>query len=148
MMMIHQDLWKSYLQGLVVGVVLLLTLGILVPGSQQEEEAMGGMQHSNIGKTATEQQQQRDDATNQPNKSQESTTNTTRRDNSNSSNNSQPSSSLWSSPHAQMNAVVYTVIIAVALYTLNQEYQGILLQAAVQWFPKEAALLGLIAAKR
>lgn len=155
---IDGDLWYSYQMGLVVGVVLIMTLQLLFPGQdvatdqdatdatpstaeqeQGQSPAVSSNAKSNSG-TATSSPQPTASAPanldkHHAPKAPERPTTTT----SNNNNNATPS---WS-PHGQMNAVVYVVVIGVTVYLLNQEYHGIVLEAFGQYFPREAALLGL-----
>jgi hypothetical protein len=47
-------------------------------------------------------------------------------------------------PHQQLNAVVYTILIGALIYVGNREYGNILTHWFIESFPREAEILGLI----
>jgi hypothetical protein len=46
-------------------------------------------------------------------------------------------------PHQQLNAGVYVIMISVMIYFFNRDYGNIVTHSFIRFFPKEAAILGL-----
>ena len=129
---IDADLWRSYRIGLVMGVVLITTLLLFFPGPHAAAvvaEAAGNRDNQ--------------EARDAPHNHHPSRPKSTSSHNNNNNNHSHIGASHYWSPHGQLNAAVYLVLIGVTLYILNQEYKGIFVDGLTRFFPKEAALLGV-----
>mmetsp|Transcript_13714 Transcript_13714/g.39144 ORF Transcript_13714/g.39144 Transcript_13714/m.39144 type:complete len:181 (-) Transcript_13714:1791-2333(-) len=53
-------------------------------------------------------------------------------------------SSLSWTPHQTLNGMTYCIILGVVVYVFNRDYDGIVTKVFLQWFPREAATLGLV----